>query len=186
MLDLCFCKLVCGGVIRQECPLRCTGPHGQVGVHQQVREAGGEVGDKVIRDWAQSLLHLSRQLSVMVFLMKEGQELTNRKDRFSLETWHKNSFLPCFSLHAAGLWLIHLYRSEIFANLPKEEVRDKASCVNHRIISLIIIQTGTIKHEVLKWCTCFCVCMSMVVGFYFWDIRWKMLTFRKKFELFYY
>lgn len=72
---LCVCKPLCRGVVRQEGPLRCTGPHGKVGVHQQVGEAGGEVGDKVIRDGAQSLLHLSRQLSVMVFLLKEGQAL---------------------------------------------------------------------------------------------------------------
>lgn len=67
---LWVCKQLCSGVIRQEWPLRCTGPHGQVGVHQQVGEAGGEVGNKVIGDGAQSLLDLGRQLSVMVFLFK--------------------------------------------------------------------------------------------------------------------
>lgn len=76
VLSLCFCKLLCSGVVRQEWPLGCTGPHGQVGVHEQVGEAGGEVGDKVIRDGAQSLLYLSRQLSVMVFLLKEGEALS--------------------------------------------------------------------------------------------------------------
>lgn len=76
VLGLCFCKLLCSGVVRQEWPLGRTGPHGQVGVHQQVGEAGREVGDKVIRDGAQSLLYLSRQLSVMVFLLKESDALS--------------------------------------------------------------------------------------------------------------
>lgn len=65
---------LCTGVIRQEGSFRCTAPHGQVGVQQQVREAGGEVGDKVIRDGAQSLLDISRQLSVMVLLLDDNQE----------------------------------------------------------------------------------------------------------------
>lgn len=68
-LALCFCKLLRCGVIRQEWPLRCTAPHGQVGVHEQVGEAGCEVGDKVIGDGAQSLLYLGGQLPVMVFLV---------------------------------------------------------------------------------------------------------------------
>ena len=70
-LSLCFSKLLCSGVVRQERSLVSTGPHGQVGVHQQVWKTGCEVGDKVIGDGAQSLLYLGRQLSVMVFLPKE-------------------------------------------------------------------------------------------------------------------
>lgn len=70
MEGLSFCKLLYTGVVRQEWSLVCTGPHGQIGVHQQVGESGGEVGDKVIRDGTQSLLYLSRQLPVMVFLLK--------------------------------------------------------------------------------------------------------------------
>lgn len=69
VVDLCFCMLLCSGVVRQERPLRCTGPHGQVCVHEQVGETGGEVGHKVIGDGAQGLLYLSRQLSVMMFLV---------------------------------------------------------------------------------------------------------------------
>lgn len=43
-------------------------------MQQQVREAGGEVGDKVIGDGAQSLLDVSRQLSVMVLLLDDNQK----------------------------------------------------------------------------------------------------------------
>lgn len=73
-MGLCFCELLCAGVIRQEGSFRCTAPHGQVGVQQQVREAGGEVADKVVRDGAKSLLNLSRQLSVMVLLLEGRQK----------------------------------------------------------------------------------------------------------------
>lgn len=71
---LCFCELLCAGVIRQEGSFRRTAPHGQVGVEQQVREAGREVGDKVVGDGAQSLLNLGRQLSVMVLLLEDQQK----------------------------------------------------------------------------------------------------------------
>lgn len=74
VLALCFRELLRAAVIRQEGSLRCTAPHGQVGVQQQVREAAGEVGDKVVRNGAKSLLHLSRQLSVMVLLLEDRQK----------------------------------------------------------------------------------------------------------------
>lgn len=56
------------GVVFLESQLLSTGAHGQVCVQQQVGEAGGEVGDKVIRDGAQSLLDLLRRFVIMVFL----------------------------------------------------------------------------------------------------------------------
>lgn len=74
VLALCFGEWLCTGVIRQEGSFRRTAPHGQVGVQQQVREAGGEVGDKVIGDGAQGLLDISRQLSVMVLLLDDNQK----------------------------------------------------------------------------------------------------------------
>lgn len=74
ILALCCCERLCAAVIRQEGSFRCTAPHGQVGVQQQVRETGGEVGDKVVRDGAKSLLNLSRQLSVMVLLLEGRQK----------------------------------------------------------------------------------------------------------------
>lgn len=68
--DLCFLQLLCSGVIRQERPLRRTGPHGEISVHQEVRKAGCEVRDKVVGDGAQGLLYLDGQLSVMMFLLR--------------------------------------------------------------------------------------------------------------------
>lgn len=74
-------------------------------MHEQVGEAGCEVGDKIIRDGAQSLLNLSRQLSVMVFLLnKRSNVKPNRREQFVLKnTKHENTLIPCSSLHAADL-----------------------------------------------------------------------------------
>lgn len=95
-VGLGFCKLVCSGVIRQEWSLRRTGPHGQTGVQKQMGEAGGEVGDKVIRDGAQSLLYFSRQLSIMVFLLKEAPKMSlysSRKQFLKRECFRIHSYL---------------------------------------------------------------------------------------------
>lgn len=83
VLALQFCKLLCSGVIRQEWSLRYTGPHGQVRVQKQVGETGGEIRDKLVGDGAQSPLHLSRQLSVMVLLLKEGPTVNQYNSRYS-------------------------------------------------------------------------------------------------------
>lgn len=51
-------------------------------MQQQVREAGGEVGDKVVRDGAKSLLNLSGQLSVMVPLVSHRTEQVSDRAAF--------------------------------------------------------------------------------------------------------
>lgn len=129
------CEVLCSGVVRQEWPLRCTGPHGPVGVHQQVGEAGSEVRDEVVGNRAQSLLDLSRQLSVMVFLWGQSA-IKSWQSKTVLNQYQatRKKLLPCSSLHVTGLWLTHPYRTEISADLPKKKsekpfgIKDKKNC----------------------------------------------------------
>lgn len=67
-----FCGLV--PVVGLEESLMSAQLHGLVGVREEVGEAGCEVAHKVIRDGAQRLLNLHRELPVVVFLISHGSE----------------------------------------------------------------------------------------------------------------
>lgn len=58
-------------VVGLEGPLVVAQLHGTVGVREQVWEARCEIAHKVIREGPQCLLHLRRQLPVMVLLQED-------------------------------------------------------------------------------------------------------------------
>lgn len=66
-------------VVRQEEALRGTAPHGTVRVQQQPREAVGEVPDKAVRDRAQRLPDLFRELPVVVLLVPHSTEQVSHR-----------------------------------------------------------------------------------------------------------
>lgn len=105
-------------VVGQEEALRGAAPHGAVGMEEQPRESLGEVLHKAVGDLAQGLLHLGRQLPVVVLLgVIEQGTLAQLWPAFQDPGPTQTQNIPCSSWPAAGLAPMSPYMTGTFSDL---------------------------------------------------------------------